>query len=159
MRGKLIYPLIAAVTCCAMLAGTAHAQVKAKSAYEDEAASSAYSDAALRKFIQITARLSSIEAQYAKQPRMAGTGKYHPGSGDIIDQKNKVLQDNKYFEMAEYIEDNGLTVASYQAMRANINGTRALKYRVRDMAKDMGIKNLDTRTDHFKDAPPHVGTY
>ena len=151
------------VFACALLAGNApavQAQVKASNAYGDSALSSQYSDAVLQKFIEWTAHLASVQQSYANEPKFNNLGgKYHPGAPqEIIDKKNQDHQDQQYQEMAMYLESNGTNVPAYQKMRAQISGDRALKKRTKDLARDMGIKNLDVDTDRFKDAPPLTGT-
>lgn len=162
MTGRLITSIVLAFVLCTGTVPAAQAQVQAKSAFGESAVSAKYSDAQLSKFIQWSVHLASVEAQYENQPRMGGgVGKSYPGSAprDIIDQKNQVLQDNKYFEMAKYLEANGTTVGGYQAMRRDISSDVVLKKRFRKMTRDMGYSSLNVDRDPFKDAPPNIGTY
>jgi len=160
MAGRIILSLLIAFTFSVGAAPSVQAQVQPKSAFGESAVSARYSDAQLSKFIKITARLAAIQATYASQPRFAGSGKYHPSApDDVLDSKNQQLQDNQYYEMARFIEENGGTVKAYQAMRNDVDRDIVLKKRYRKMSRDMGYKNLDVSKDPFKDAPPHVGTY
>lgn len=161
MSSRIFFGVVMAFVLGLCTAPVAQAQVKAKSAFGDSAISAKYSDSQLSGFIRHFARLAQIDATYSSQPRMGGgSGMTHPGAPKkIIDDKNKVLQDNKYYEMARYLEDNGTTVNAFQAVRLDINRDTALKKRFKYMARDMGYKSLEPRWDPFKDAPPYISTY